>query len=66
MQRLWIKRATFDQYPQGHKDLAASLNNLGWLHYERMAEPPETLYGRDANSNYQGQTLRLAKQFRQA
>ena len=39
---------------------------VGWLQYERMAEPPETLYGRDAHSNYQGQTLRLAKQFRQA
>jgi dCTP deaminase len=38
---------------------------VGWLRYERMAEPPQTLYGRDAHSNYQGQTLRLAKQFRQ-
>jgi len=38
---------------------------VGWLHYERMAEAPEALYGRDATSNYQGQSLRLSKQFRQ-
>ncbi|HEY7887684.1 MAG TPA: 2'-deoxycytidine 5'-triphosphate deaminase [Steroidobacteraceae bacterium] len=37
---------------------------VGWLHYERMAERPDTLYGSDMRSNYQGQQLRLAKQFR--
>ena len=37
---------------------------VGWLRYERMAERPEVLYGADAASNYQGQQLRLAKQFR--
>ncbi len=37
---------------------------VGWLRYERMAERPETLYGNDIASNYQGQQLRLAKQFR--
>ena len=38
---------------------------VGWLHYERMAERPDTLYGNDLRSNYQGQQLKLAKQFRQ-
>jgi dCTP deaminase len=37
---------------------------VGWLRYERMAERPETLYGNGIASNYQGQQLRLAKQFR--
>ena len=38
---------------------------VGWLRYERMAERPELLYGQDINSNYQGQSLKLAKQFKQ-
>ncbi|HEX5460727.1 MAG TPA: 2'-deoxycytidine 5'-triphosphate deaminase [Steroidobacteraceae bacterium] len=38
---------------------------VGWLHYERMAERPDALYGNDLRSNYQGQQLKLAKQFRQ-
>lgn len=38
---------------------------VGWLRYERMAETPHTLYGQSINSNYQGQSLKLAKQFRQ-
>ena len=37
---------------------------VGWLRYERMAERPELLYGQDINSNYQGQSLKLAKQFK--
>jgi dCTP deaminase len=37
---------------------------VGWLRYERMAERPEALYGSDIASNYQGQQLKLAKQFR--
>jgi dCTP deaminase len=37
---------------------------VGWLRYERMAEAPELLYGQDIKSNYQGQSLKLAKQFR--
>lgn len=37
---------------------------VGWLRYERMAERPQRLYGQDMNSNYQGQSLKLAKQFR--
>ena len=37
---------------------------VGWLHYERMAERPDMLYGNDMRSNYQGQQLKLAKQFR--
>ncbi|MFN0041073.1 MAG: 2'-deoxycytidine 5'-triphosphate deaminase [Burkholderiales bacterium] len=36
---------------------------VGWLRYERMAEPPDSLYGQGGNSNYQGQSLKLAKQF---
>jgi dCTP deaminase len=38
---------------------------VGWLRYERMAERPQTLYGREIASNYQGQQLKLAKQFKQ-
>jgi dCTP deaminase len=38
---------------------------VGWLRYERMAERPQTLYGREIGSHYQGQDLKLAKQFRQ-
>ena len=37
---------------------------VGWLRYERMAEMPQTLYGQGIKSNYQGQSLKLAKQFR--
>jgi dCTP deaminase len=37
---------------------------VGWLHYEWMAERPHSLYGRELASNYQGQQLQLAKQFR--
>ena len=38
---------------------------VGWLRYERMAARPELLYGQDLSSNYQGQSLKLAKQFTQ-
>jgi len=37
---------------------------VGRLVYERMQERPETLYGAGMASNYQGQGLKLAKQFR--
>ena len=37
---------------------------VGRLVYERMAARPDTLYGREIRSNYQGQGLKLAKQFR--
>jgi dCTP deaminase len=37
---------------------------VGWLRYERMADTPQTLYGQGIKSNYQGQSLKLAKQFR--
>lgn len=36
---------------------------VGWLRYERMAAPPDILYGQEIKSNYQGQKLKLAKQF---
>ncbi len=36
---------------------------VGRLIYERMAEVPDQLYGREIASNYQGQGLKLAKQF---
>lgn len=36
---------------------------VGWLRYERMAERPDMLYGAGTKSNYQGQGLKLAKQF---
>ena len=38
---------------------------VGWLRYERMAARPELLYGQGIKSNYQGQSLKLAKQFKQ-
>lgn len=37
---------------------------VGRLVYERMTERPDTLYGAGIASNYQGQGLKLAKQFR--
>ncbi len=37
---------------------------VGRLVYERMAERPDMLYGQGIASNYQGQGLKLAKQFR--
>lgn len=37
---------------------------VGRLVYERMAERPDALYGTKIASNYQGQGLKLAKQFR--
>ena len=37
---------------------------VGRLVYERMAERPDILYGRDIGSNYQGQGLKLSKHFR--
>ena len=37
---------------------------VGRLVYERMAERPDALYGTRIASNYQGQGLKLAKQFR--
>jgi len=37
---------------------------VGRLVYERMAERPEILYGREMGSNYQGQGLKLSKHFR--
>ena len=37
---------------------------VGWLRYERMAERPLSLYGDGGQSNYQGQELKLSKQFR--
>ena len=36
------------------------------LAYERMAEAPDALYGTIGTSNYQGQDLKLSKQFRSA
>ncbi|WP_209425656.1 2'-deoxycytidine 5'-triphosphate deaminase [Pararhodobacter sp. SW119] len=37
---------------------------VGRLVYERMIEPPATLYGAGIASNYQGQGLKLSKHFR--
>ena len=38
--------------------------SVGRLIYERMSEPPKTLYGREIKSNYQGQGLKLSKHFK--
>jgi dCTP deaminase len=40
------------------------VQTVGWLHYERMAGKPDRLYGAGLKSNYQGQGLALAKQFK--
>ncbi len=37
---------------------------IGRLVYERLAEPPEVLYGSQLGSNYQAQGLKLSKHFR--
>jgi dCTP deaminase len=37
---------------------------VGRLVYERLTEPPTTLYGADLKSNYQAQGLKLAKHFK--
>lgn len=37
---------------------------VGRLVYERMVARPESLYGQGIASNYQGQGLKLARQFR--
>ena len=37
---------------------------VGRLVYERMAEEPKALYGREIKSNYQGQGLKLSKHFK--
>jgi dCTP deaminase len=37
---------------------------IGWLRYERLLEVPEQAYGQGIGSNYQGQSLRLGKQFK--
>ena len=37
---------------------------VGRLVYERMSARPDRLYGAGIRSNYQGQGLKLAKQFR--
>ncbi len=39
---------------------------VGRLVYEKMAERPASLYGAAQNSNYQGQSLKLSKHFRQS
>jgi len=36
---------------------------VGWLQYEKMSAVPEMLYGNGIKSHYQGQGLKLAKQF---
>jgi dCTP deaminase len=33
------------------------------LAFERMVEPPDTLYGSDVGSAYQGQTVTLSRHF---
>ncbi|HEY4200906.1 MAG TPA: 2'-deoxycytidine 5'-triphosphate deaminase [Devosiaceae bacterium] len=37
---------------------------IGRLLYERLAEPPDRLYGSGLGSNYQAQTLKLSKHFK--
>ena len=37
---------------------------IGWLRYERLLEVPEQVYGAGIGSTYQGQRLKLGKQFK--
>ena len=37
---------------------------IGWLRFEKLAAPPDRLYGGAVGSSYQGQGLKLGKQFR--
>lgn len=36
---------------------------IGWLRFEKLAAPPDRLYGGAVGSSYQGQGLKLGKQF---
>ena len=37
---------------------------IGWLRYEKLAGVPDRVYGGDIGSSYQGQGLKLGKQFK--
>ena len=37
---------------------------IGWLRFEKLAAPPDRLYGAAVGSSYQAQGLKLGKQFR--
>jgi len=37
---------------------------IGWLRYEKLAGMPDRVYGGDIGSSYQGQGLKLGKQFK--
>jgi dCTP deaminase len=37
---------------------------IGWLRYEKLAGMPDRVYGHDIGSSYQGQGLKLGKQFK--
>ncbi len=37
---------------------------VGWLRYDRLSDRPDRVYGQDIGSSYEGQGLKLAKQFR--
>ena len=37
---------------------------VGWLRYDRLTSVPDKLYGQGIGSSYQGQALRLGKQFK--
>lgn len=37
---------------------------VGWLRFEKLAGAPDRLYGRGSGASYQGQGLKLGKQFR--
>ena len=37
---------------------------IGWLRFEKVAGEPDRLYGGDIGSSYQGQGLKLGRQFR--
>ena len=48
----------------GVGDIVEHGQTVGRLVYEHMLERPETLYGEGIGSNYQGQALKLSKQFK--
>ncbi len=39
---------------------------VGWLRYDRLSDRPDRVYGQDMGSSYEGQGLKLAKQFQNA
>jgi len=55
-------KAVFEVMPRDMPIMLRDGQQLATLRYEHMSEVPDKLYG-GANNHYQGQALKLAKQF---